>query len=252
MAILWQKTYQGSNYEVRSAGQTRRLYTDGVFHSQYHPRRTLAGGIWDLLWLPTFFNTSRQFKRVLLLGVGGGTVLHQLRRYVEVDELIGVELSALHLEIARKFFDVERCDARLYQAEAGEWLRRYRGPKFDLIIEDLFGEEDGEPVRAIPADDDWFRLLNRNLDRNGTLVMNFIGRATLRECAWYREPALRKALPQGYQFTLPAFENYIACFMRKSASSQLLRQQLNAQPQLAQEISQGNFNFTVRRLLPGR
>ena len=252
MAILWQKTYQGSNYEVRSAGRTRRLYTDSEVHCQYHPERTLAGGIWDLLWLPTYFESTRHFERVLVLGVGGGTVLHQLRRYIKVDELIGVELSPLHLEVARRYFDVERCDARLYEAEAGEWLRRYQGPKFDLIIEDLFAEEEGEPVRAIAADNEWFRLLNRNLSRNGMLVMNFIGRNTLRDCAWYQSPALRKALPQGYQFTLPAYENYIACFLRKPASPRQLRENLNAEPILAQEISQGNFNFTVRRLSPGR
>lgn len=252
MAILWQKAYQGSNYEVRSAGRTRRLYTDGVFHSQYHPERTLAGGIWDLLWLPTFFDPALHFKRVLVLGVGGGTVLHQLRRYIKVDELIGVELSPLHLEVARRYFDVEQCDARLYEAEAGEWIRSYQGPKFDLIIEDLFGEEGGEPVRAIAADSEWFRLLNRNLARNGMLVMNFIGRNNLRDCAWYHAPSLRKALPQAYQFTLPAYENYIACFLRKPASTRQLRERLDAQPKLAQEISQGNFNFTVRRLSPVR
>lgn len=252
MAILWEKTYQGSHYEVRAAGRTRRLYTDGVFHSQYHPQRALAGGIWDLLMLPAFFRTAGPWRRVLVLGVGGGTVLHQLRRYARVEELIGVELNPLHLEVARRYFDVERCNAALYEAEAGEWLRRYRGPKFDLIIEDLFGEQGGEPVRAIAADKDWFEVLNRNLSRDGALVMNFIGRRTLRECAWYQQPKLRKALPQAYQLTLPAFENYIACFLRQPAPSKVLREQINAWPELAQEISRGRFNFTVRRLLPHR
>lgn len=252
MGTLWEKTYKGSHYEVRAAGQTRRLYTDGVFHSQYHPTRALAGGIWDLLMLPVFFKPGMAFRRVLVLGVGGGTVLHQLRQYAEVDQILGVELSPLHLEVARRYFDVEQCGAELYEAEAQQWLREYSGPKFDLIIEDLFTEQDGEPVRAIPADKAWFKLLTQNLTRDGMLVMNFIGRRTLRECAWFDDPALRKALPGGHQFTLPAFENYIACFQRRAASGKALRKRLESQPKLAREISRGNFNFTVRRLVPGR
>lgn len=252
MAILWEKTYQGSHYEVRAAGQTRRLYTDGVFHSQYHPQRTLAGGIWDLLWLPTFFTPSRHFKRVLVLGVGGGTVLHQLQRYKQVDELTGVELNPVHLQVAQRYFEIERCNASLYEADAKQWLADYQGPKFDLIIEDLFGEEQGEPTRAIEADYAWMKLLERHLDKSGILVMNFVSRNTLRECAWYQHPALRRALPQAYQFTLPAYENYIACFLRRPTTSKFLREQLETEPALIKEIRQGNLNFSVRRLSPGR
>ncbi|MFP3875009.1 MAG: spermidine synthase [Thiohalophilus sp.] len=252
MAILWQKTYQGSTYEVRAAGRTRRLYTDGVFHSQYHPGRTLAGGIWDLLWLGALFRQPPRLRRVLMLGVGGGTVFHQLQRYADVTEMVGVELNPIHVQVARDYFEIAQCGAQLHQAEAGQWLRDYRGPTFDLIIEDLFGEQSGEPVRAISADQQWFELLNRNLSRDGILVMNFVSRKSLRDCAWYRQAKLRKALPQGYQFTLPAYENYIACFLRQPSSSQCLREQLNGIPALAQEISRGNFNFTVRRLLAGR
>lgn len=252
MAILWQKQYQGSRYEVRSAGQTRRLYTDGVFHSQYRPQRALAGGIWDLLMLPIFFRPQQHFKRVLVLGVGGGTVLHQLQRYARVDELIGVELNPIHLQVAKRYFGVQRSGARLHQAEAGEWLRRYRGAPFDLIIEDLFAEQDGEPVRPIEADTGWFRLLDKNLSKDGMLVMNFIGRSNLRQSAWYQGPAIRQLFAQAYQFTLPDYENYIAAFLKQPSSSRILRERLNSEPSLAREIRQGGFNFTVRRLAHGQ
>lgn len=252
MTILWEKTWQGSHYEVRAAGQTRRLYTDGVFHSQYRPQRALAGGIWDLLLLPIFFRQPQHFKRVLMLGVGGGTVLHQLRRYASIDAMLGVELNPVHLQVAKRFFDVQRSNTRLFEAEAGDWLRRYRGPKFDLIIEDLFGEQAGEPARAIAADTEWMQLLERNLSADGILVMNFIDRKSLHDCAWYHQSALRRALPQAYQFTLPAYENYIGCFLRQPASGRLLRENIHTRPALSREIRKGHFNFTVRRLLTDR
>ena len=62
MAILWSRQIAGVNYQVRTAGQTRRLYTDGVFHSQYHPGRMYTGGVWDLLMMPALFYGSGHIK----------------------------------------------------------------------------------------------------------------------------------------------------------------------------------------------
>ena len=52
MALLWERRVEGTLYQVRSAGRTRRLYTNGVFHSQYNPVRPVTGSVWDLLLLP--------------------------------------------------------------------------------------------------------------------------------------------------------------------------------------------------------
>ena len=70
MAIVWSRSAGGNQYEVRSAGQSIRLYKNGVFHSQWNPNRPLAGGVWDLLFIPALF-ADRQISRVLVLGVGG-------------------------------------------------------------------------------------------------------------------------------------------------------------------------------------
>ncbi len=37
MAVLWQKKTAGQHYEVRTAGNSRRLYKNGVCHSQFNP-----------------------------------------------------------------------------------------------------------------------------------------------------------------------------------------------------------------------
>lgn len=58
MAIVWSRQLSGVHYEVRSAGNSLRLYTDGVFHSQYNPCRLITGHVWDLLMLPAFFLSS--------------------------------------------------------------------------------------------------------------------------------------------------------------------------------------------------
>ena len=106
MAILWQKTIKDTRYEIRSAGQTRRLYTDGVFHSQFNPVHAVTGGVWDVLMLPAFFKPADSIKRVLVLGVGGGAVIHQLQRYIKPDEIIGVGIKpGAHYAGEKTFWD---------------------------------------------------------------------------------------------------------------------------------------------------
>ena len=226
MSIVWQKTIGGSHYEVRSAGRTRRLYTNGVFHSQYHPDRPLAGGIWDLLWLPALFRPPGRVRRVLLLGVGGGAAIHALHRHVRPGEIVGVELNPVHLQVARRFFGVTDNLARLVQGDAVRWLQAYHGPRFDMIIDDLFGEENGEPVRAVPADGGWCRTLLRHLDPNGMLVMNHMGNHELDAGACRATAPLARRFASVYRLSLPAYENVIGVFLRNEGSRRVFNANL--------------------------
>ncbi len=149
MAVLWEKRVNGVSYEVRTAGRTRRLYSDGVFHSQYNPARPVTGHVWDLLMIPAFFHAPGSVRRVLVLGVGGGAVIALLQRFVAPRAMVGVELNPLHLFVARRFFGITQRSVHLVRADARTWIRDYDGPPFDMIIDDLFGEQNGEPVRAV-------------------------------------------------------------------------------------------------------
>ena len=73
IAVLYRKKVGRCLYEIRAAGSTRRLYTDGVLHSQFNPRRLITGSVWDLLWLGLFFRPDPNPKRVLVLGLGAHT-----------------------------------------------------------------------------------------------------------------------------------------------------------------------------------
>lgn len=244
MAIVWQQTINGTHYEVRSAGQTRRLYTNGVFHSQYHPNRDLAGGIWDLLWLPALFYPPGKIWRILVLGVGGGTVIQQLHRHVQPGEMIGVELNPVHLRVARRFFGVSNKLATLVEGDAVEWLRAYNGDPFDMIIDDLFGEEHGEPVRAISARPDWCRVLLRHLQSNGMLVMNFMGTSDLHNSACLTTAGIANRFKSVYQLGLPAYENAIGVFMR----SKLPRRELNRNLARSASAVQRLTGIRIRRI----
>lgn len=217
MAVVWQKKVAGVDYQVRSAGNTRRLYTDGVFHSQYNATRPVTGSVWDLLFLPAFFHPLGKLKRVLVLGVGGGAVINQINAFLSPQQIVGVELNATHLYIAKRYFAVEAGNVGLVQADAIQWLKSYRGPKFDLIVDDLFGEHNGEPCRAVAADESWCQLLKRRLKLDGTLVMNFDTPAARRKCFWQWGEA-REQWCAAYEFSTPLYSNSVGVWSgQKSA-----------------------------------
>ncbi len=242
MALLWQKWVDDTHYEVRTAGHTRRLYSNGVFHSQYNPTRAHAAGVWDLLVLPALFRPTTRIRRVLVLGVGGGSVLHLLHRFVQPEHIVGIELNAIHLQVAREFFGIEEGMAELHRADAVDWLRAYRGPPFDMIIDDLFGNQDLDLGRAVPADSVWCTTLLENLTEHGVLVMNFIGTRALRGCACLRDEALARHIKSAFQLELQAYENAIGAFLGHPAQARNLRENIRGLPGL------GRLDFAIRRL----
>ena len=226
MAVIWTKTTNDRHFEVRRAGRSVRLYTNGVFHSQYNPANPVAATVWNLLVLPAFFRPADAIRRVLVLGVGGGAVIRLLHHFFRPAQIIGVELDPVHVHIARRFFGITRHRADLVEADAVDWLRRYRGPRFDLVVDDLFGETEGEPVRAVEADQAWLATLSRNLVANGVLVMNFVSTRPLRETSSTLEEGMPGRFSSAFQLSLPGFENAVGAFTSQPLAARKLRQTL--------------------------
>jgi len=248
MAILWQKKVAGTTYEVRSAGRTRRLYTDGVFHSQYNPERPVTGSIWDLLLLPAYFYPKGTIKRILVLGVGGGAVIQQFQHFLKPEKITGVELNTNHLYIARHYFGVRHSNITLIHADAIEWVKEYQGERFDLIVDDLFGEQGGEPVRAINANLQWFRLLSRMLSKEGALVTNFVSSRELKQCSYFKDKEMRGKFKSAFKLSAPAYENAIGVFLKVAGSTLVLKKHLIQIPELNPNLKSCRLNYSIQRL----
>ena len=247
MAVLFHKQQGGHTYEVRSAGRTRRLYTDGVFHSQYNPVHGVTGSVWDLLFLPAMMLPPERLRRVLVLGVGGGAVIHMLNRFAAPESIMGIELNKIHLQVAKKFFDLRYPNLQLIQANAIEWLIDYDGEPFDLIIDDLYGEDDGEPSRAIAADSSWFDILLDKLSPQGMLVLNFVNRQEWRASGYFEEEFVREALPSVFRFTTPTCHNQVVALAREPVDAKGFRTRLRQYPQLDARSAGCRLRFRMMR-----
>lgn len=248
MAVIYEKKKDGRLFQVRSAGHTKRLYTDGVFHSQYNPNHILTGSVWDLLFLPTQFYPSESLKRVLVLGVGGGAVIHMLNHFVKPKAITGVELSQLHIQMAKRFFGLRYPNLEVVQANAIDWVATYDGEPFDLIIDDLYFEQDGEPQRAIGADASWFDMLTSHLSDQGMLVMNFVNYQEWRESAYFTESFVREGFASVYQFATPTCHNTVVAFLGIESETKQLRANLKNTPTLNPEKSTCRLRYAVKKI----
>jgi spermidine synthase len=247
MGLLWERRVGATLYQVRNAGRTVRLYTNGVFHSQYNPQRPVTGSVWDLLLLPAFFYAPGELKRVLVLGVGGGAVIRQLQRFVQPESVTGVESSAVHLSVARRFFGVRGRRVHLERADAVDWLRRYRGPAFDMIVDDLFADSDGQPQRAVFADSHWVNRLLGCLAPQGVIVSNFTSVPELEVSAYRADAACRRRFRAAFQLSTAQNQNAVGAFLVRPATTTQLRRRLQAVAPLDPRRKHG-LKFRIRTL----
>ncbi|MCB1693698.1 MAG: hypothetical protein KDI19_13100 [Pseudomonadales bacterium] len=217
MAVIWQRRQGERRYEVRRAGRSIRLYTNGAFHSQYNPSRPFAGAVWDILTLPALY-AERLPRSALMLGVGGGAVIRQLREVMPSLPVTGVELDPVHIEVARRFFGCTGDGIELVERDAAAWVKQSRR-RFDLVIDDLYLDGVGDPERPCGLDDHFFNRLVRATAAGGVLVQNCLSPAIARETlARYRSMIVRD-FASALLFTVDHYENGILALYRKQPGS---------------------------------
>ncbi len=232
MALVYKRLVEqddGSvnDYQVRNAGKSLRLYRNGVFHTQYHPERIVTGDIWELMLIASLGLPLG--ARVLVLGAGGGAIVNLLQHFVKPKQIDLVDLDGTNLYLAKRFFLRETANVNLIESDAKLWLektsKRKKPPAYDLIIEDLFGEEAGQPLRAFTFDKAWMDLLCNLLKKDGRLVLNFESSRQLNESPAIKYPKLLKS--QGFiskiKLSSPRYQNNMALLARSEITSSDIR-----------------------------
>jgi spermidine synthase len=247
MAVVWRAERDDVQYEVRSHGKTLRLYANGVQHSEYHPDRLFTGSVWDLLWLPVFFREPERIRRVLILGLGGGSVVAPLLRFCAPEKIVAVDLDPLHVQVAKQFFGIEAAGVECHCMNATAFVEQYQGEPFDLVIEDLFAPHDTTVTRALTADADWCQALTKLVTADGYLVMNFGDWREYRD-SWASEDAARRGWAERFRLSTEDCHNAVIVSSRQAVDSALLRRHLYEHPDTAGGLQRRELAYQIRRL----
>jgi spermidine synthase len=154
----------------------KRLIVDETFASLYREESPGTGCVWDALAAPLLALPPGRRRRILLLGLGGGSVARILRALAPEAEIVGVEFDPEVVAVARAHFELDALALELHVEDALAVLRRERR-RFDLIVEDVFVGR-GDAVHK----PDWLPhpgldLAARRLAKGGLLVSNTLDEA---------------------------------------------------------------------------
>jgi len=237
---MYSKTLGDSHYEVRTAGASVRLYSNGVLHSQFNPKQVISGAIWDLLLLPGFLKKEEP-RQILLLGLGGGTLVHLIRHFFPQASITCVELDKHHIQIAKRFFKIPTKSVELHQGDAYAFLKN-TDRKYDWIIDDVFQHVTGEPERT-DSSYQTLKLYKRCLEKSGLLSLNLIGKQQLENA---------HSLFSGYstvvQFTHPLYENRIIAMSNSTRSTRQFNQSLAEHSLLDKKRASCRLKFRMRKM----
>ncbi len=148
------------------------LRVDGTLASFRSTSGEATGPVWWALAAPVVL-VPRKRPRVLLLGLGAGSVAGAVRALAASAEIVGVERDRDVLRAARRHFDLDRPRVEVVAEDAFDYLRRERR-RFDLVVEDLFVGS----VRRVRKPDGLleagYPLIGRRLAEGGFAVSNTI------------------------------------------------------------------------------
>ena len=245
MAILWTHKNKHTNYEVRQAGASLRLYSNGVLHTQYNPNRIINGAIWDLLLLPGFF-LRKPPKSVLILGLGGGAIIHSIRYFFPQAKITCVELDPIHIQIAKKWFNIPKENVDVIQGDAYEFLAKNR-KRYCWILDDVFQHASGDPNRDHPISGAWSHY-DKSLSANGVLSINTIGAQV------YKEIKVLAKSQYGVSLAHPLYENKIIALLNGQSATEhksvckSFKARLNEHRILDQSRKTCQLNYRLQKL----
>jgi spermidine synthase len=156
--------------------------------------------------MPWLWNTN--MKRVLMIGLGGGSTQRAYQHYYTNVLVDTVELDPVVIRVAKDFFRVVPTPTHRIHTNDGRIFLRRTTNIYDAVIMDAYATTRyGSSVPPHLTTTEFFQLARNHLTPNGVLAYNIIGQME----GWNEEfvgsiyLTLREAFPQVYSF--PAAES---------------------------------------------
>lgn len=115
-----------------------------------------------------------RFNNVLVLGVGGGTVIQLIEKYFPNAKITGIEIDPEMIELGRKYLNLsENSNLKIIIADAISWVnKKYHSSNhgtFDLILVDLY--IGNQSPRAL-INKEFLEKLKTLLSNHGIVIFN--------------------------------------------------------------------------------
>lgn len=130
--------------------------------------------LWQQVFCKFGIIPSPDVHTVLVLGVGGGTVIHLLHALYPDAEITGVDIDGKMIDIGKKYFGLGNMkNLVLMESDANEFARSAAAKKkqWDMVVVDLFI---GAAIPAFVGEEDFIRTLERIIAPKGMGIINYL------------------------------------------------------------------------------
>jgi spermidine synthase len=240
MARVYKASARRPRVQVVVRGGRRTLRIDGSYASTWQPGRETTGSVWDGIATGLLALPPARRRRVLLLGLGGGSAARVVRALAPGARIVGVEIDPAVVRAARRHFALDALGIDVVTDDAANFLARTRR-RFDAVLEDVF-TGDARRLRKPPG----FPLpaldhVRRALAPGGVAICN-----TLDETAAVRA-ALAERFRRLVRVEIDGYDNQILVASDGPLSAAALRDAVAADPVLAPSLRALSFRRVTAR-----
>lgn len=238
LASVWLKA--GVVYETYSAyhhilvvdrGSIRTLSFDGSMETKMSLANPLQGHFeyTEYFHMPWLWNTN--IKRVLMIGLGGGSTQRSFLHYYTNVVIDSVEIDREVVSVAKNFFQVSPSPAhQIFNEDGRTFLRRSRAT-YDLVIMDAYTTTRyGSSIPPHLTTKEFFQMVTNRLSTNGVMAFNIIGqvRGLNGDFVGALHRTMSTAFPRVYMFPARESQNVVLVATRSPEAHDAARLRLTA------------------------
>ncbi len=186
------------------------------FNGTRESRMSLAAPLQGHFEYTEYFHTpwvwNREIRRVLMIGLGGGSIQRAYQHYYTNVTVETVEIDPVVVNVAKEYFKVQETPALKIRNQDGRVFLNRTSDRYDVIIMDAYTTSRyGSSIPPHLTTREFFALASAHLTTNGVLAYNVIGQIqgwrTDFIGAMYR--TLKEIFPQVYAFPAESSMNVV-------------------------------------------
>ena len=198
----------------------RVLSFNGTRETQMSLANPLQGHFEYTEYFHTPWVWNRNIQRVLMLGLGGGSIQRAYQHYYTNVTVDTVELDPVVVKVAKEYFKVKESPTlKIYNQDGRTFLNR-TSENYDLIILDAYTKSRyGSSIPPHLTTKEFFKLAGSRLSTNGVLAYNVIGdiQDSRPEIVGAIYRTLKEVFPQVYAFPASSSMNVVLVATKTAA-----------------------------------
>ncbi len=205
-----------TRYTISKKGERSFLKVNGVIYSELDSKSLYLGSYHDyFLPLPALYSKPR----ILMLGLGAGTIPFQLSKlYPGKLSIDVVEVNCDYVDLTRKFLPPGKIDFNIIIQDGADFVKKSKG-KYDIIIQDAYDRGVHIPEQFL--DKTFISAAHGALKDDGILAINFAPDVFYLPLYMRK---LRKSFKYVYRISHIHFANYILLCSKKFGKKQINEQ----------------------------